>query len=74
MENRIKNVISAVFNYPIEKIQQDSSPDAIDKWDSLGHMSLIVALEEEFDIEIDDEEIAEMMNFALIVEIIKSKI
>lgn len=74
MENRIINVISTVFNYPIENIQQDTSPDVVENWDSLGHMNLIVALEEEFEIEIEDEEIAEMMNFALIVEIIKSKI
>ena len=74
MENRIKNVISAVFNYPIEKIQKDSSPDSIDKWDSLGHMNLVVGLEEEFDIVIEDDEIGEMLNFALIEEIIKSKI
>ena len=74
MENRTKNVIPAVFNYPIEKILKDSSPDSIDEWDSLGHMKLVVGLEEEFDIVIEDDEIAEMLNFALIEEIIKSKI
>lgn len=74
MENRIKTVISAVFNYPIEKIHKDSSPDSIDNWDSLGHMRLVVGLEEEFNIVIEDDEITEMLNFALIEEIIKNKI
>jgi acyl carrier protein len=74
MENRIKNVMAAVFNYPNEQIQDDTSSDSIDKWDSVGHMNLIVGLEEEFGIIIEDDEISEMLNFALIKEILKSKI
>lgn len=74
MENRIKNVMAAVFNYPSEQIQDDTSSDSIDKWDSVGHMNLIVGLEEEFSIIIEDDEISEMLNFALIKEILKSKI
>lgn len=74
MEDRIKKVISAVFNYPMEKIDAASAPDTIDNWDSLGHMNLVVGLEEEFDIVIEDEEIGEMLNFSLIKAIIKSKI
>jgi acyl carrier protein len=74
MENRIKNVMSAVFEISIKDINEDSSPDSIDNWDSLNLMNLVVSLEEEFDIEFDDDEIAEMLNFKLIVEIIKEKV
>tara|TARA_B110001450_G_scaffold255901_1_gene284665 strand:+ start:1686 stop:1913 length:228 start_codon:yes stop_codon:yes gene_type:complete len=73
MENRIKNVMAAVFEISIEDINEESSPDSIDNWDSLNLMNLVVSLEEEFDIELDDDEIAEMLNFKLIVEIIKEK-
>ena len=73
MENRIKNVMAAVFGISIEDINEESSPDSIDNWDSLNLMNLVVSLEEEFDIELDDDEIAEMLNFKLIVEIIKEK-
>jgi len=74
METKIKNVMAAVFEMPVENINIDSSPDSIDNWDSLKHMNLIVALEEEFNIEFNDDEITEMMNFKLIVEIIKHKL
>jgi acyl carrier protein len=36
-------------------------------------MNLIVALEEEFRIEFDDEEIVDSMNYALILNILSSK-
>ena len=73
MEERIKKVMSAVFELPIEEINYESSPGTIETWDSLKHMNLIVALEEEFDVQFDDEEIGEIMNYSLILNIIKNK-
>mgnify|MGYP006141606311 CR=1 FL=1 len=74
METKIKNVMVSLFEMPIEEINNESSHDSIDNWDSLTHMNLIVALEEEFNIEFDDIEITEMMNFKLIREIIANKL
>ncbi len=73
MEDRVKKVMSDVLNIDIESINNESSPDNIENWDSLKHMNLIVALEEEFEIEFDDEEIVESMNYTLIVNILESK-
>jgi len=73
MEERIKKVMSAVFELPLVEINKESSSDNIENWDSLKHMNLVVALEEEFEIQFDDEEIGEMMNYELILNIIKSK-
>jgi len=73
MENRIKKVMSDVFNIDIILINNNSSPDNIKNWDSLKHMNLIIALEEEFEIEFSDEEIVDSMNYALIVNILSFK-
>ena len=73
MESRIKKVMSDVFNIGVDSINSDSSPDNIENWDSLKHMNLIVALEEEFEVEFDDEEIVDSMNYALILNIVSNK-
>ena len=73
VQDRIKNVMSAVFELPVNQITDDSSPDTIGSWDSLKHMNLVVALEEEFEIEFTDDEIMESMNFSLIQLIIDGK-
>ena len=65
--------MSDVFNIDVSLINNESSPDNIENWDSLKHMNLIIALEEEFEIEFDDEEIVDSMNYALILNILKSK-
>jgi len=74
MDNHIKNVMSAVFEIPIDEIDDDSSPDNVGSWDSLKHMNLVVALEEEFDIELIDDEIVEMMNLSQIKSIVMEKL
>ena len=71
VEDRLKTVMSSVFGIPKKNIQDDASPDTIDSWDSLKHMNLIVSLEEEFDIKFDDNDIIEMINFKLIINLLK---
>ncbi|MBA5247448.1 acyl carrier protein [Marnyiella aurantia] len=73
METRIKNVMASVFEMPAEQINAESSPDNIENWDSLKHLNLVVALEEEFDIEFDDDEALELMSFSSIYDLVKAK-
>ena len=70
MEDRIKNVMSAVFEVSPDQINYESSPDTIETWDSLKHMNLIIALEEEFKIQFTDEDTLLMLNYELIRTII----
>jgi acyl carrier protein len=40
-------------------------------WDSMGHMRLVIAIEEEFDVELDADQIVEMITFSLAVEFLR---
>ncbi|RXJ54418.1 acyl carrier protein [Candidatus Marinarcus aquaticus] len=73
MEAKIKRVMSEVLGIDETLITDNTSPETIESWDSLKQMNLIVAFEEEFDIELSDEDISEMLNYKLIVEVIKEK-
>ena len=73
LEDRIKNIMSVVLEIPAKEIDDGSSPDTIESWDSLKHMNLVIALEEEFDTEFIEDEILDMMNYALIKSIIMEK-
>jgi len=74
IEERIKNVMSAVFELSVDQINAESSRDTIGSWDSLKQMNLVVALEEEFEIEITDDETIELLNFKLILNVISNKL
>lgn len=65
-KDRIKQVMSVVFEVPLQEINEDVSTDNLENWDSLRHLNLILALEEEFGVSIPDEEVGNLVNFKLI--------
>ncbi len=74
MENKIKEVMSTMLEIPVEEINGETSQDTVDQWDSLKHMNLVVALEEEFDIEFEDEDIENLLNYKLIKLTVEEKL
>ena len=66
LDNKILEVMSFVFEVPVSDLNEESSQDTIESWDSVKHLNLIVALEEEFGIEIPIEEVGNMISFKLI--------
>ena len=74
MENRIKEILSIIFEVDIDQINDDFSSDSTENWDSLRHMNMVTALEEEFGVFFEDEEIVELLNLQLIKVIIEEKI
>ncbi len=58
--------MSIVFDVPLESITDDASTDTIPNWDSLRHLNLILALEEELGISIPNEEVGNLITYKLI--------
>ncbi len=65
-EQKLKNLLSNVFNVSADSINENSSVDTIENWDSLNHLKLVLALEQEFDISFSEEQTVEILNFPLI--------
>ena len=65
-------VMSQVFGLPVEAIQDDASADTIESWDSVKHMNLVMALEEEFGMCFADEQIIELQSCDAIVEALRA--
>ena len=66
IDNRILEVMAAVFEIDIEDLDRNSSQDSVEQWDSLKHLDLVVSLEEEFEIQFPLEEIGNLVSFPLI--------
>jgi acyl carrier protein len=56
--NRIKKCMVSIFGIEEDAINDDASMDNIEAWDSIRHINLIIALEQEFGITFPDEEVA----------------
>ena len=66
VQPKIYQLMSNVFEIPVEEISEDSSLDNIESWDSIRHLNLILAIEEEFGVTIPDEEVGNLVNYKLI--------
>ncbi len=60
-------IVARVLGVPVENINEDSSPDTLAGWDSLAHMNLVLAIEEEFGVQFTDAQIVDMLNAQLIL-------
>jgi acyl carrier protein len=65
-ETKLKQVIGSVLGVPAESIDEGTSTDTVESWSSLEQLNLILALEEEFGVEIPDEEAADITSYPLI--------
>ncbi len=74
IQEKAFEIMSLVFKVPLEEIGEESSPDSIGSWDSMKHINLILAFEEEFNIEIDEEETLEMISSKSILNLLGQKL
>ncbi|MCH8823966.1 MAG: acyl carrier protein [Planctomycetes bacterium] len=57
----------------LKDITEDSGMGKVRGWDSLNHVSLVMSMEEEYDIEIPPDMIGELTSVAEIVEFFKEE-
>ena len=73
LEDRARSVVAAIFDLPVEEITMQTSDAMIDQWDSIHMISLMIALESEFGITLDVDEVAELRSVERMVKILRSK-
>jgi acyl carrier protein len=76
-ETALKTVMAAMLGVDKTEITPNSSMDTITNWDSLRHMNLVLALEDEFKVSIPDEDAGNITSYQLIKlvleDLLKSK-
>lgn len=71
---RLNEVFRDVFDDISISVNDDTTAEDIDGWDSLIHISLIEAVEEEFDISFDMKTVVKMKNVGEMVDAIEDAI
>lgn len=74
LDERIKKTMSSILMVPSESLTENSSKDNVEGWDSLKHMNLLLALEEEFKVTIPDEDAANITSYKLIKLIVSDQL
>lgn len=69
----LTEVFQQVFEDDELAISRDTTAADIASWDSLMHVSLILAVEKQFRIRFSSSEVASLMNVGMLVDLISTK-
>jgi citrate synthase len=72
--DELKATIASALNVPVDQVADDSSGLTVPEWDSIGHMNLVLALEERFNTSFTVDEIMAMRDVATIRTVLEGKI
>lgn len=62
-KDKLKTIMSNIFKVDLSSINDDTTMENLDEWDSLAHMNLITIIEQDFSIRFDDDLIEELVSF-----------
>lgn len=57
LQQQVKHVLAGIFNVPVEDLPDDLTFGDIPQWDSMGHMDVMMSLEDKFGIQVTAETI-----------------
>ena len=61
MEEKLLQILKDTLEN--ENINQNVSQKNCDEWDSMAHLNIIIAIEDEFDVSIDPDDIVTLSSF-----------
>lgn len=72
-EQRIRQIMADILHLDSAQIDERTAMDNTESWDSANHISLVLALEDEFSIAFDVAEIEAMTSFLDVVQVVAAK-
>jgi acyl carrier protein len=70
---RLQRLVANVFGLAPDAVTAATSVDTVDRWDSLQHLNLVIALESEFGVAFSPEEIPELVSVEIIALTLRDK-
>ena len=71
---RVRGIAADILGVGPSQIMPQSSSENIETWDSVHHLNLILAFEQEFGVQLEPEEIDQMNNVERIISILEQKL
>lgn len=65
--------IASVLEVDSSLLNEDSKVGSVEEWDSVAHLTLVVEIEDEYDVEIPSDEIGEYDSVKKLYALIKGK-
>ena len=68
---KLKEAFVEGLEIPVEDVEK-ATMESVDKWDSIGQMSLVAIIEDAFSVEFEPDEVMRFTSFVAGVDILKN--
>jgi acyl carrier protein len=68
---KYSEIFKTALNVDANKVNENLEYNEIDEWDSIAHMTLMAAIEEEYKISLETDDIVDFGSFKKGIEILK---
>ena len=68
---KYSEIFKTSLNIDADKVNENLQYNTIDEWDSIGHMTLMAALEEEYKISLETDDIVDFSSYKKGIKILK---
>ena len=70
----VRRIAADVLRKTLDEVPASGTRDTIAGWDSMAHVNLVLALEQNFDIQFKPEEMLEMLSIELTAMLVEEKL
>lgn len=71
--DEVRQTVAEVFDVDLEQVTPESSPDVIEAWDSIGHLNLILSLEQRTGVSLDPEQVPQLTSVQALADAIAAQ-
>jgi acyl carrier protein len=72
--NELKGIFEMVFDQKDLQVTPETTSNDIEGWDSMSHVTMLLAVEDHFNIEFKSFEIANLSNVGALVSLVEKKL
>lgn len=73
IRERLSNTFRYIFNDDSITVHDSMTADDVEEWDSLSHITLVVAIEKEFGVKLRAAEVGKLKNVGEMLEILEQR-
>ena len=70
---RLRETMAATLQIPADSIEETTRADVLPAWDSLGHVNLMMTLEQTFDVTLEVEDFSRLDSVPAILEYLQQQ-
>ena len=72
LQSKVREVMAGIFTIDPSEISTDTSIETLEKWDSLQHVNLMMAIEQKFGVKVNPEDAISMTSFTTLCKTLSS--